>query len=83
MSKIKFYVFKETHLPPQGWLQGCFICNIITGSIETFYPNNSSIYNTDYIVHLCETCKLLKAQNDNLNRLYISQVIEYILSHPC
>ena len=37
MKIIKhIYIFKETHLPERGWLQGCYVCSQITSRNITF-----------------------------------------------
>ena len=38
MKRKVIYLYKETHLPTEGWLQGCFICDTITSKTEEFKP---------------------------------------------
>ena len=38
MKRKVIYLYKETHLPAEGWLQGCFICDTITSKTEEFKP---------------------------------------------
>jgi len=80
MRKKRFYIFKDTHLPPPGWLQGCFICNAITGQTEDFITNLGA-EDTQYVVYVCGPCKQLKDRNGPLCALYESQILDYILTH--
>ena len=44
MPKIKrIYIYRESHLPEEGWLQACFRCKEITGKyflFKTFHKDN-------------------------------------------
>jgi len=80
MGRRRFFIFKDTHLPVQGWLQGCFICNSITGQTEDYVTNLGDI-DTQYVVYLCGSCKQLKDCNGPLRTLYESQILDYILAH--
>ena len=33
ISLRNIYIFSETHLPKEGWLQGCYECDEITSKI--------------------------------------------------
>ena len=48
------YLYKNTHLPKEGWLQGCFRCYTITGNTHLHKINKYT--NTQYLVYLCPHC---------------------------
>lgn len=77
MKRKVIYLYKETHLPAEGWLQGCFICDTITSKTEEFKPVivNEKV---KYIVHICPTCLRHKNSNKELNDLYLQQLNDYI-----
>ena len=77
MKRNVIYLYKETHLPAEGWLQGCFICDTITSKTEEFKPIivNEKV---KYIVHICPTCLRHKNNNKELNDLYKQQLNDYI-----
>ena len=70
MKTIKnVYLFRETHLPIDGWLQGCFKCYIITSRIFLFKTiknnKNNKIY--EFHIYTCKRCqKKLKTDDDCL-----------------
>lgn len=77
MKRKVIYLYKETHLPAEGWLQGCFICDTITSKTEEFKPaqvNNKM----KYVVHICPTCQRHKNNNKELRDVYIEQLNDYI-----
>ena len=52
MKRKVIYLYKETHLPAEGWLQGCFICDTITSKTEDFKPNIVNEKNQIYCSYL-------------------------------
>ena len=58
MPKIKrIYIYRESHLPEEGWLQACFRCKEITGKyflFQTFHKDND-LY--EFYIHACSKCK--------------------------
>ena len=34
----RIYIYRESHLPENGWLQACFRCKAITGNIFYLKP---------------------------------------------
>lgn len=58
------YLFNSTHLPKDGWLQGCVKCNNITGICETVSNRklpirlfvNSKIFNKKIVTYICKNC---------------------------
>ena len=58
MPKIKrIYIYRESHLPEEGWLQACFRCKEITGKyflFQTFHKDDD-LY--EFYIHACSKCK--------------------------
>lgn len=82
--KIKFYknkyIYKKTHLPKEGWLQGCFICNEITGNYELFkkyYDYENKIMLKIY-VYVCNKCKNKIVRESEIKYKYNNSINEYI-----
>ena len=58
MGKTKrIYLFNESHLPDEGWLQMCFTCDTITGGLLFFRADQVSGRLVEYHVHLCSRCR--------------------------
>jgi len=65
------YLFYETHLPEEGWFQGCYQCKMITS--KTICYKNIYAYNKTikFVVYICNTCKkLLKNDTENFFLFY-------------
>ena len=58
MPKIKrIYLYRDSHLPEEGWLQSCFKCKEITGKyflFQTFHKEDD-LY--EFYIHICSKCK--------------------------
>ena len=58
------YLFKPTHLPKDGWFQGCVKCNIITGISKKINNRklpirlfiNSKTFNRNIETYICKNC---------------------------
>lgn len=64
MPTIKrIYIYNDSHLPEEGWIQACFICKELTSKtilFKTFHKDNT-LY--EFIVYTCCKCK------KNINKL--------------
>ena len=76
----RMYIYKETHLPKEGWLQGCFLCHIITGNCEIFsrYYNYENKKLIEFVVYLCHRCKNLILKDKEIKKEYDTYVHKYI-----
>ena len=58
MPKIKkIYIYNDSHLPEDGWIQACFNCNTLTCQnilLQTFYKKEN-LY--EFYIHTCGRCK--------------------------
>jgi len=58
MSKMRrIYLYADSHLPEEGWLQSCFRCTEITGKcflLQTFHKRDK-LY--EFYIHICAKCK--------------------------
>ena len=82
MPKIKrIYLYRDSHLPEEGWLQSCFKCKEITGKyflFQTFHKEDN-LY--EFYIHICSKCK---KKFDNSALLYVNfsdKCNEYIRDH--
>lgn len=79
MKRKVIYLYKETHLPEEGWLQGCFICNSITSKTEDF-KSLIKEKKIRFVVHICPSCFKNKNKNKELNEIYLHQLNHYIIN---
>ena len=77
----RMYIYKESHLPAEGWLQGCFVCYAITGQCDVFSKKSSHRVVTEHVVYLCPHCKKMVERNEELKKEYEMKVNEYIELH--
>jgi len=63
----KIYIFKDTHLPKRGWLQGCFCCQQITSRLYLYqtFTRKKTIY--EFYVYKCSNCKKKLQKRENIN----------------
>ncbi len=79
MKTIKnVYLYRDSHLPEQGWLQSCFRCYSITSKLYSFktIENKKKIY--QFKIYLCCPCQ--RKINDNEDELlkFSNRVNKYI-----
>lgn len=75
MTEVKIVeIFKDSHLPKEGWLQSCFNCYSITS--KTFYYKMIMLDGTKYKFHVycCPQCK---------NKMYKEKINTYRFSKIC
>jgi len=77
MGNSKSHIYKKTHMPYKGWLQGCFLCENITGFTENFTADNAYTY----IVYICKPCQNNKNNNIKLTNIYEKNVFDWILNN--
>tara|TARA_B110000967_G_C18777482_1_gene506364 strand:+ start:315 stop:557 length:243 start_codon:yes stop_codon:yes gene_type:complete len=46
-------IYEETHLPENGWLQGCMTCSIITSNLIDLKKETRKYI---FKIYLCKTC---------------------------
>jgi len=62
-----YYIYNNSHLNPDGWLQGCLKCGIITGDYyfqELLIRNNKKYH---IYIYMCSKCKKLCKENEKEN----------------
>ena len=71
-------LFKKTHLPKKGWIQGCFNCKNPTSKLKhiTTISNNNTNY--DFYCHICKHCKDTFKKDDILHYNFIKDCKIYI-----
>lgn len=83
----KYYLYKETHLPRDGWLQGCFNCEQITSSTCLYRKFTKADYIYEFYIYKCKTCININKKDllkrDEFNEKcddYIENKFDYLLS---
>lgn len=78
MVKIRVInICKASHLPEEGWLQGCYICSSVTGRTISHEPPEV-LEDTKIIVYMCPFCQKLKGENNELDNVYSDLINSYI-----
>ena len=73
-------IFKDTNLPEDGWIQGCFICYGPTGRLVEAgqNENKNENYITEYLVYLCHSCKDFINRSQPIREEYEQSIVAYI-----
>jgi len=74
----RMYIYKESHLPAEGWLHGCFLCYTITGNCEVFSKIEKRDITTEHVVYVCPSCRSVLRQSAPLRAEYDAKVKQYI-----
>ena len=54
MPTIKrIYIYNDSHLPEEGWIQACFTCNELTSKTILFKTFNKDNTLYEFIVYTC------------------------------
>ena len=77
----RIYIYKETSMPEEGWLKGCFICYQITGRLLTYDTKETSKSVTEYVVFVCPHCKKELTKKPQLKEEYNEKCRQYIDIH--
>mgnify|MGYP005735696383 FL=1 len=79
MPRIKrIYIYRDSHLPEEGWLQACFRCNEITGKYFLFqtFHKDGDLY--EFYIHTCSKCKNRFNESPLLYMNFSDKCNEYI-----
>ena len=71
------YIYKGTHLPRDGWLQGCFICTNITSKTEK-YELSITVPNIRFVLFCCPLCRNMRKKSNKLEKRLQKQVSKYV-----
>ena len=69
MPQLKqIYIYRDSHLPEDGWLQSCFYCYTFTSNIidYTTIRYKRTLYECN--VHLCPTCENFLHKPENIEK---------------
>ena len=79
MKKFRrMYIYKETRLPTEGWLHGCFVCHTITGNCEVFNKKEDDSQITERVVYVCRSCCRLLSEDCEMKENFNQKVSNYI-----
>jgi hypothetical protein len=53
----RIYIYNDSHLPEDGWIQACFNCNELTSKTILFktFIKNETLY--EFKISICGKCK--------------------------
>ena len=78
MPKVRVInIYKQTHLPEEGWFQGCFMCSQITAKTYELKPEQR-LENTKFMVYICPDCSRLKNNSADLASQFDLHITRYI-----
>jgi protein-arginine kinase activator protein McsA len=72
------YLFYETHLPEEGWLQGCYQCYSITSRTINYKNIDNNDKTINFIVYICNKCKKLLKNDTEKNFIFSSKCNNFI-----
>ena len=76
----KIYLYRDSHLPEEGWLQSCFYCYTFTSNTidYTYIKRNNILYECN--VHLCPQCEELLHRPDYIKEreIFESKCSKYL-----
>lgn len=70
----EIYIYRESHLPNDGWIQKCFNCDTLTSKYILFKTLNQKkgrrVKYWEFNVHLCYHCKnyLYSNKSENIKK---------------
>lgn len=70
MKIKKIFLYETTHLPEEGWFQGCIRCETITANIKLFKTITTTKKITEVRVYLCLPCQNVLKDN-TLDKIFI------------
>ena len=79
MKTIKnVYLYRDSHLPEQGWLQSCFKCYSITGKLYSFktIENKKKIY--QFQIYMCPSCQRKIEEDEDAFIKFSNRANKYI-----
>jgi hypothetical protein len=71
-------IYKETEMPNDGWIQGCFICYAPTAQLIDTGESEKSNVITEYLVHLCYECQNIVKKSESVRKEYNNCINIYI-----
>lgn len=74
------YLYSETHLPVNGWLQGCWECDIITSKTKKYKTINTVKRIYKFIIYLCPSCKKQTVKTDKIDE-FNTRCNEFIIDY--
>lgn len=74
----RIYIYSDSDLPKEGWIQGCFMCGIY---VSSYYHEETKTYtNKKFKIcsYLCEECHNLTVTNKDFELLYLDNYYKKI-----
>jgi len=81
MPRIKkIYIYKDSHLPENGWLHACFRCKTITAKHFLFQTFNKNNILYEFYVSTCPLCSR-KFKKDPLIYIHFSEACNKYITY--
>jgi hypothetical protein len=80
MVKRVMYIYKDTHLPRDGWLQGCFVCCAITGRSQD-YQLSIKVPDMRFVLYCCPFCCQVRKKSTELESKIQEQLQQYVANN--
>ena len=88
MPKIKkIYIYKDSHLPEDGWIHACFNCKTLTSNNVLFQTFNKYNNLYEFYIHICKDCKKTFQSDDmkyikfnDMSHNYIKENFNYLFT---
>lgn len=80
MVRRVMYIYKGTHLPRDGWLQGCFVCCAITGRSED-YQLSVKVLDMRFVLYCCPMCCRVRKKSTELESKIREQLQQYVANN--
>jgi hypothetical protein len=84
-KKMKqIYIYRESHLPENGWFQACFDCLTVTSKLKLFdiYKTNTNcIIFWELYIYVCPKCKKELKTDKNKYKIFYNNYKKYIFKN--
>ena len=85
VKKLKqIYIYRDSHLPEEGWLQSCFKCYQFTSKTILFKTYKTKKKNVEYYweiyIHVCNKCNNYLKDDKNYDE-FLNKYNNYMNEH--
>ena len=81
----KIYIYRDSHLPENGWLQACFDCYIITSKLKLFdiYKLHNGVGTTisEFYIYMCPKCNRQIHMDKKRYNIFFNNYKKYIYTN--
>lgn len=74
-------IYDKTHLPKDGWFQGCFNCGTITKYKIGIYEYETTIYKYIFQIFRCQCCERRHNREEKVFEKFKEECVDYIITN--